>query len=189
MLSIYNLLHTYSSLSSLPEGSFLLRPHEAHKELCFLSFRGSKECEVKHAVIRRDIYTAVDASSGKSSNVYRYRCGKIEACQTLEDVLHTISRAVPGGLIFDSDAVQRAVGGVISEKTGACGGVRRVDSNHVFWAIAKARLVLAKGVDFTSSITGFATGSSDADDSSDMSDDTDDPVGGTCIFYLSTHLI
>jgi hypothetical protein len=49
-------------LNPLPEGSFLLRPHETHADQYFLSFRTgssatrsttSKDASVKHAIIRR----------------------------------------------------------------------------------------------------------------------------------------
>ena len=152
-------------LSPLSSGAFLLRPHETQGGLCFLSFRGSRDGEVKHAVIRRDSPPAVGSSSISSSSVHRFRCGKIDACQSLDEVLQTISRAVPGGLLFDGSSVQRAVAGVMSDKANAT-GARRVDSNHVFWSVARSRLVFSRGVDFGAAFPSSSSSSS-ADDSSD----------------------
>jgi hypothetical protein len=84
---------TSQILNSLPEGSFLLRPHETHADQYFLSFRtsssatrstNSKDASVKHAIIRRSPVAGA-GSAGTAVNTQAAAAAQ-EAQRDLADV-------------------------------------------------------------------------------------------------------
>lgn len=83
-------------LEKLPQGSFLLRPHETQEFVLFLSFSTGSADGIKHAIVRKDISPAGEFS---------YRCGRVGPCATVHETLTDISNILPSPLIFDASVL------------------------------------------------------------------------------------
>lgn len=66
-------------LQTQPMGTFLLRPHEGDPELLYLSFRGTADEGVKHAIIRKEKQEGIAECA--------YKCGKIGPSSSVEELL------------------------------------------------------------------------------------------------------
>lgn len=89
-------------------GTFLIRPHDTQSEVLFLSFLSSAEEGVKHAIIRREVFSAgnedgilEEPDTGRRH--HQYRCGKIGPCKTLDETLKNISLILPCRLLLTED--------------------------------------------------------------------------------------
>lgn len=79
-------------------GAFLLRPHEGDPELLYLSFHGTADEGVKHAIIRKEKVAKADDETAAAAGVAGggndddeelivYKCGKIGPSRSIDELL------------------------------------------------------------------------------------------------------
>jgi hypothetical protein len=117
-----------SILQPQKPGAFLVRPHDTQSEVLFLSFLSGPEEGVKHAIVRRELFTPERGSEDEiaydtpdsAARHHKYRCGKIGPCRTLDETLRSISLILPCRLIFDLDGTDGPTDKVgVSDQIGA----------------------------------------------------------------------
>jgi hypothetical protein len=117
-------------LQSHVPGTFLIRPHDTQSEVLFLSFLSGAEEGVKHAIIRRELYTPASTGSrgaeegileepGTGRRHHQYRCGKIGPCKTLDETLRNISLILPCRLLFAEDVAEIVASAAVAAKEEA----------------------------------------------------------------------
>lgn len=68
-------------------GAFIIRPHEVNANQYFVSFKGTEEEGVKHAIIRREENPNYASTGTDGQDRYMYQCGKIGPCFSMMTLL------------------------------------------------------------------------------------------------------